>query len=103
MKNSENAARPASEIAMLSGRHCRLSGKDAHARRNPPNNSSSTRILQVHHAPRQNGVTRLVPTVRTAAHRWPNVSFSEKRDKISAAPPLRGVPEELIQENECQS
>jgi tetratricopeptide (TPR) repeat protein len=66
MKNSENAASPASETAMLSGRHCRLSGKDAHARRNPPNNSSSTRILQVHHAPRQNGVTRLVPTVRTA-------------------------------------
>src|SRR5260370_20986820 len=66
MKNSETAPRRASEIAMLSGRHCRLSGKDAHARRNPPNNSSSTRILQVHHAPRQNGVTRLVPTVRTA-------------------------------------
>ena len=66
MKNSENAARAASSIAMLSGRHCRTSGKDAHTQRNPSSNSSSTRILQVHHSPLQNGVTRLVPTVRTA-------------------------------------
>ncbi len=72
MKNSENADRAASAIAMLSGRHCRPSGKDAHARRNPPNNSSSTRILQVHHSLLQNGVTKLVPTVRTAVpESWP--------------------------------
>ena len=66
MKNSEKAARPASAIAMLSGRHCRLSGKHAHARRNPPSNSDNACILQVHHFPLANGVTRQVPTVRTA-------------------------------------
>jgi hypothetical protein len=51
---------------MLSGRHCRPSGKLAHTRRNPPSSSSSTRISQVHHFPLQNRVTRLIPTVRTA-------------------------------------
>src|SRR5580658_3275703 len=66
MKKSENAAIPASAIAMLSGRHCRPSGNEANVRRNPPSNSSSTRILQVHHFPLKNGVTRRIPTVRTA-------------------------------------
>jgi hypothetical protein len=67
MKNSENAAIPASAISMLSGLHCRPSGKDAHARRNPFNKSSRIRIPQVHHFPGKNGVTSQVPTVRTAA------------------------------------
>lgn len=69
MKNSENAAIAASAISMLAGRHCRPSGKEPQARRNPPSNSSSIRILQVHHLPGKNGVTRLVPTVRTDATR----------------------------------
>lgn len=89
MKNSENAAIPASAISMLSGRHRRPSGKDAHARRNPPSNSSSIRIPQVHHFPRQNGVTRLVPTVRTAGavedHGYSSEADLENRSPLDSA------------------
>ena len=59
---------PTSAIRMLSGRHCRASGKNAHTSRNPLSNVSSTRIFPVHHPMSPNRVTMLVPTVRTAGY-----------------------------------
>ncbi|MHB1701604.1 MAG: hypothetical protein ACYCSN_16050, partial [Acidobacteriaceae bacterium] len=59
-------------------------GKEAHARRNPHNNSVSTRIIQVHHFPIQNGVTRLVPTVRTAAPTAARLTMASHTSSIGA-------------------
>jgi len=76
---------------MLSGRHCRTSGNEAHACRNPPSNSSSTRILQVHHSALFGGVTILVPSVRTAGGPPGQSHEGRRRVTIRFAPPRTGL------------